>query len=628
MPNDGDLIDERYRLEQRIGSGGMGEVWLAYDNGLERQVALKCTQSKEGGAVKRLRKEACNAARLHHPHITSVFDLVDTPEGCWIVMEYVPSRSLAQVLDERGVLSPSEVASIGCQLAVALDVSHRAGVVHGDVTPENVLVGADGFAKLTDFGIARALWREDSRSWHGGVYGKPRYMAPEVARGNRMTAAADLFSLGATLHTALEGQSPYGAAEDPLAYLELAKRGRVVPSPRAGALGAPLRALLAGRPESRPCAAEAARHLHELAGGACACVRSPGNVGGMRCAPTGWVWTWSRVAGAVALVLALVAGAVTAVVVARPFQDGAVASETGDPKNRGPRAGGPVGDVRSADPCSLLEPRAMTRYGTVDIDPGYANFDRCDLLVDKGEDEDGNPTVADVSVTVLPAGAQQPSALAKLRRAGSVTVVSEPPADKECERLLQTERGAWVRVVAKAVAGSPPRVCALADTATSGAAGVLDRYAVARRSPLATADRSSLIRSNACALLGEAALGEVAGLDVRRPEAGAGGWSCGWQGSGSSAEVALRFDQGQPPTAEDDGKPVRLGGRQAFVRAEGGESGGSCTVKVLYRTYRAADGLLSETLLLEVSGPGSATRQCANATALGAAVARSLPATD
>ncbi|BBB01999.1 putative serine/threonine protein kinase [Actinacidiphila reveromycinica] len=628
MPDDGDEIAGRYRLVRRIGSGGMGEVWLAYDSGLERQVALKRARSQEGMAVKRLRKEARNAARLHHPHITSVFDLVDSPGGCWIVMEYVASRSLAQTLAERGTMPPGEVASIGCQLAVALEVSHRAGVVHGDVTPDNVLMAEGDFAKLTDFGIARALWREDSRSWNGGVYGKPRYMAPEVARGQRLTAAADLFSLGATLHAALEGRSPYGTAEDPVAYLELARKGRVVHSGRAGALSAPLRALLSGRPESRPSAAEAARQLHELAGGACACVRPPGDGDRPPVPPGGQAWTWRRAAVAGTAALALVAATATVVTVAQPFRGRAGSSGAGAPADPGRNPGGPVGDVYSADPCSLLAPDSLARYGSVEIDPAYANFDRCDLLVDETGGAGGSAVVVDVSATFLLAGAQEPSALAEVERVGSVTVVSEPLEDEECQRLLRTSQGAWVRVVAKAAAGSPTRVCALADTAADRATGVLNRGGVARRSPVAAADRSSLIRSNACALLNAAALGQVAGLDSRHVEAGVGGWSCGWRGSGSSAEVDLRFDQGQPPTADDDGQPVRLGGRQAFVRAQGGETGGSCTVKVLYRTYRGAHGLISETLLLDVSGPGSAAQQRANATALATAVARSLPTAD
>jgi serine/threonine protein kinase len=150
-------------------------------------------------AAQRLKKEARYAARLHHAGIVAVFDYVVEGDACWIVMEYVPSRSLAQLMQERGPLSPQEAGSLICQIAAALAGSHGEGVVHGDVTPENILVTEDDVARLTDFGIARALWSEATQTGTttGTVRGKPRYLAPEVARGKAPDAKADVFSAAA-----------------------------------------------------------------------------------------------------------------------------------------------------------------------------------------------------------------------------------------------------------------------------------------------------------------------------------------------------------------------------------------------------------------------------------------------
>ncbi|MBG0852512.1 serine/threonine protein kinase [Streptomyces spinoverrucosus] len=153
-PEAGDRVAGRYLLREPIGKGGMGVVWLAWDELLHRRVAVKCARPDDDRATERLTREARNAGRVHHPGIVPVFDIAVEEETCWIVMEYVPSRSLAQVLAERGRRTPEEAGSIGGQIADAPAKSHREGVVHGDVTPENILVTEDGVARLTDFGIS------------------------------------------------------------------------------------------------------------------------------------------------------------------------------------------------------------------------------------------------------------------------------------------------------------------------------------------------------------------------------------------------------------------------------------------------------------------------------------------
>ncbi|WP_317452582.1 serine/threonine-protein kinase, partial [Streptomyces sp. CBMA29] len=262
----GDEVAGRYVLLERIGAGGMGVVWRARDRKLKRTVALKCARLEDERAVERLKGEARNAAGLHHPHIVAVFDHVEDDEGCWLVMEYVPSRSLAEIVAADGPLPPERAAAIGWQIADALEAAHARGVVHGDVTPENILVTDDGIAKLADFGISRALWTDvTQQNLTGGVQGKPRYIAPEVAKGQPVSRESDRFSLGASLFAAVEGRSPYGEAANPMAFIGRAMAGHIEEPRRAGRLTATLTALLRQDPGSRPVAGAARRLLGDIA---------------------------------------------------------------------------------------------------------------------------------------------------------------------------------------------------------------------------------------------------------------------------------------------------------------------------------------------------------------------------
>jgi serine/threonine protein kinase len=261
----GDEVAGRYVLRERIGAGGMGVVWRAHDRRLDRQVALKCARLEDERAVERLKGEARNAASLHHPHIVAVFDHVEDDEGCWLVMEYVPSRSLAEIVAADGPLPPEQAAAIGWQIADALEAAHAQGVVHGDVTPENILVTDDGIAKLADFGISRAMWTDATQqNLTGGVQGKPRYIAPEVAKGAPVSRESDRFSLGASLFAAVEGRSPYGEAANPMAFIGRAMAGHIEEPRQAGQLTGPLTELLRQDPAGRPVAALARQLLGEI----------------------------------------------------------------------------------------------------------------------------------------------------------------------------------------------------------------------------------------------------------------------------------------------------------------------------------------------------------------------------
>ncbi|MGO4363239.1 serine/threonine-protein kinase, partial [Terrabacter sp. RAF57] len=267
-----DLIAGRYRLMNRIGSGGMGHVWLAWDERLSRAVAVKQLHSPVGldeadarVAHARAMREARNTARLHHPNAVPVFDVVDHDGQPCLVMQYLPSRSLHAVLAERGPLPVREVAQLGAELGSALAAAHRADIVHRDVKPGNVLVAEDGTARITDFGISHAVG-DVSLTSTGMVTGTPAYLAPEVARGAPSSPASDVFSLGATLYAAVEGSPPFGTGNNPMALLHRVASGSITP-PGDGPLAPVLLAMLAASPDDRPSMQDVSADLAEVAAG-------------------------------------------------------------------------------------------------------------------------------------------------------------------------------------------------------------------------------------------------------------------------------------------------------------------------------------------------------------------------
>ncbi|MGY1664637.1 protein kinase domain-containing protein [Geodermatophilus sp. SYSU D00696] len=273
----GRLVAGRYRLVSRVGTGSMGAVWLGRDELLGREVAVKQVLLPAGTdrAVadqqrQRALREGRIAARLTHPHAISVFDVALEDGVPWLVMEYLPSRSLAEVLHQDGVLRPEQVAQVGAQLADALVAVHEAGIVHRDVKPGNVLVGrgprVDGLVKITDFGISHASG-DVTLTQTGQITGTPAFLAPEVAQGSEMTAASDVFSLGATLYTCLEGEPPFGMDDNALRLLHRVAGGEVRPPRRAGSLDRPLRRMLEADPARRPSMGEVRDELARLAAG-------------------------------------------------------------------------------------------------------------------------------------------------------------------------------------------------------------------------------------------------------------------------------------------------------------------------------------------------------------------------
>ena len=250
------LIAGRYRLHEPVGTGGMGRVWMARDEMLDRDVAVKefippewMTDDEKKRLRTRTLREARSAARLNHPHVVRIYDVVHAEDLPWIVMEYVPSRSLYQVIGEDGPFAPAEAARIGLALLDALSAAHHAGVLHRDIKPHNVLIGHDGRVVLTDFGLATFV-DDGSVTSPGLIVGSPQYVSPERARDGASTVESDLWSLGATLYAAVEGRSPY-ARESAMATLMALGSEEPDPTVLAGPLAPVLMGLLQRDPADR-----------------------------------------------------------------------------------------------------------------------------------------------------------------------------------------------------------------------------------------------------------------------------------------------------------------------------------------------------------------------------------------
>jgi serine/threonine protein kinase len=251
----------------------MGIVWQAHDARLHRTVAVKqlllqpgLAEADTDEAKRRAMREGRIAARLQHPHAIAVYDVAEDDGQPWLVMEYLPSKSLSTVLSERGTLAPRDVASIGSQVASALAAAHNAGIVHRDIKPGNILLGDEGVVKITDFGISRATG-DVTVTATGMLAGTPAYLAPEVAKGYDPGSPSDVFSLGSTLYAAIEGAPPFGLNENTIALLHQVASGKVVPPKQAGPLTALLMRLLRAEPEDRPTMAEAREALAAVAAG-------------------------------------------------------------------------------------------------------------------------------------------------------------------------------------------------------------------------------------------------------------------------------------------------------------------------------------------------------------------------
>ncbi|MFC8664244.1 serine/threonine-protein kinase [Streptomyces sp. NPDC057199] len=267
----GRLVAGRYLLHDILGQGGMGTVWRAHDQLLDRPVAVKelhiLTHGDEEHRIRLRRavREARAVARVPHPHVVGVHDLAESQDRLWIVMELIDGPSLAQHLTEHGPLTAQHTATLGLQLLDALVAVHAAGTLHRDVKPANVLLRRDGNAVLTDFGIA-VLDDGEFLTTTGELIGSLEFMAPERVMGAEVGPASDLWSLGATLATVCGGQSPFRRPARP-ATLHAVAYAEPALSERLGPLRPVIEALLRKSPQERPTTPHTRQALHHIATG-------------------------------------------------------------------------------------------------------------------------------------------------------------------------------------------------------------------------------------------------------------------------------------------------------------------------------------------------------------------------
>ena len=266
------VVCDRYRLIEVLGRGGMGVVWRARDERLQRDVAVKevelpssLPQAARASANERALREARAAARLSHPAAVTIFDVQQEQGRAYLVMELVDAPTLGDVLEREGPLSPERAARIGLDVLDALETAHAAGIVHRDVKPANVMVPAAGSAKLADFGIA-SLKDDPKITQTGLILGSPSYMAPEQADGRGSGPAADLWALGATIYYSVEGEPPFDAGQA-IPTLAAVLHDEPRPMQRAGSLEPVVAALLEKDPARRPAYDTVRRMLDDVVEG-------------------------------------------------------------------------------------------------------------------------------------------------------------------------------------------------------------------------------------------------------------------------------------------------------------------------------------------------------------------------
>ncbi|MCX4669321.1 serine/threonine protein kinase [Streptomyces sp. NBC_01381] len=267
-PGAGRVIAGRYRLLSKLGHGGMGTVWRAKDETVDREVAVKepripdhLPERERANAFERMRREARAAARLDHPAVVNVHDVAVEDGQPWIVMELVQGRSLGAALQE-GTLGAGEAARVGLEVLNALDAAHQAGILHRDVKPDNVMLGSHGRVVLTDFGIAQ-IEGETNLTDTGGFVGSPEFIAPERVLGQRPGPASDLWSLGVVLYAATEGVSPFRRNNTPATLQSVLNATPAAPASATGPLADAINRLLTKEPAQRPNAGQIRTLLEE-----------------------------------------------------------------------------------------------------------------------------------------------------------------------------------------------------------------------------------------------------------------------------------------------------------------------------------------------------------------------------
>ena len=557
------VVANRYRLEEQIGSGGGGVVWRATDERLGREVALKRALSGDGDPqrFRQLEREAKLLAQLNHRHVVTIHDVLDDNGECWLVMEYVPARSMAEL----DVVAPRQAAKLGAQIADALTAVHAKGILHRDIKPGNVLMISDDEVKLADFGISRDAAGDATVTGSGLLTGSPGYVAPEVANGAAPTAASDVFSLASTLFAVVEGESPVGSMTDDMRIrLRRAANGAIASPRRSGPLAPVLERMLRVDAGQRPTAAEAHEILADIAG-----------VRATRRAPR------PRFAGRRRLlVTAGVLVAVAAVASCIVFFD-----EPGTPT--GPVLGA---DQRTADPCSLIRDAALEPFGKPNLVSDDSGFNQCNVIVKKDRKEANLLALIDSTP-----GEQSP---VQAQDKGRYRLVDEPAGEGSCGRRLLLPDRYEIRIEVTRANLIDADACAMADVAVRSADAVITRGPIPERRPgNPTLRPDSFSSADTCRAKDSPSFPDRPGIDRGNPEVGFGRWKCTWTSTADGIVYQLRFTRAKP-LVKSGATKVAIDGRYSVISYPGDAPGDdTCEVEAHNFTYVDAYGFDKDEVL-------------------------------
>jgi len=558
------VVAKRYRLEERIGSGSGGVVWRATDERLGRPVALKRALSGDGDPqrFRQLEREAKLLAQLNHRHVVTIHDVLDDNGECWLVMEYVPARSMAEL----DVVAPQQAAKLGAQIADALAAVHAKGILHRDIKPGNVLMISDDEVKLADFGISRDATGNATVTSPGLLTGSPGYVAPEVANGAAPTEASDVFSLASTLFAVVEGESPVGATTDDVRLrLRRAANGTIASPRRSGPLAPVLERMLRVDAGQRPTAAEAHEILADVAG-----------VKATRHAPRP-----RSVRRRGLLVAAGVLVAVLAVVGWITFSGQPPSTPTG-----------PVlaADPRTADPCSLIRDAALEPFGNPNPVSDDSGFNQCNVIVKKGGKEANVLALIDNSP-----GEQSP---VQAQDKGRYRLVTEPAGEGSCVRRLLLPNRYEIRIEVTRANVINADACTMADVAVLSADAVITKGTIPERRPDSPALRPESFRwTSACRAKDSPLFPDRPGTDRANPEVGFGDWKCAWTSTADGVRYQLRFTRAKP-LINSGATKLTIDNRYAVIDYPGDAPGDdTCEVEVHNFTYKDAYGWLKDEVL-------------------------------
>lgn len=612
----GDIIGGQYQLVEKLGEGGQGEVWRAVHLEHGWTHALKRTRATAEIDVMRLKQEALRAQRVQHKNVVKVFGFIEpstAEDEPWMIMEYIPGERLR----DRGVLAEGEVANIGAQLAEGLAAIHRAGLLHRDINPGNVMITPDGVAKLIDLGITKDLHGETTVVGDGKVAGTPGYLAPEAVSKGMVNQQADIFALGATLYFALTGRTPYGMprVED---LMERANQGLVQHLTMEREIDPLINRMIGVKPKTRPSLERISDELVWFA-------RDPSEARERRRRPDRRTVRKAAIgAGALLAVGALgwggwqVAGAL-----GTPTTPAAEPSESSSARttaqssdaDEGP---GSIGKERTADPCSLLSTEPLSAYGEVQVDTDYDRPSYCNAFVLE-------PSGAEINLSVS-LWRDEGDLTGKPEKAGAVEVVrdTESSVDECHAEILLPDGDHTIDIDAEEIEGTRAKdICGTVEKTIDHAVGVLNAGVVPRRKE--AIDPGSLDAMNACELLAD---GTPA---ASRPAEGErwvdfGEWDCGWE-LNDDLELHVWLEHNEDAYTDDDGRKVVVSGKDAYVMDDWWQDD-SCLVTMILGEHPDPEGGGPTTDMIRVMlvGNGKATMEqmCQQARGATANIAKGL----